>query len=125
MSGDVYSFRRRQQLQSPLATESESTNQVATMLPYLGPEIIAVIQAVLDPASSDSRPCPGHPSHREDKDVDYFVVDLVIRSEASRLEGPRRLTVGCHPDLPVIKPCAAASVSKMTPFDANSSKSVL
>ena len=39
------------------------------MLPYLGPEIIAVIQAALRSASSHSRRHPSFPFVREGKDT--------------------------------------------------------
>jgi hypothetical protein len=45
----------------------ESTNQVTTMLPYLGPEIIAFIQEATRSAPNDSR--PGRRFLRQDENM--------------------------------------------------------
>jgi len=72
------------------------------MLPYVGPEIIAVLQAVCSFAPNDSREChsPDFPKKRRQI---HFVDGLVIQSELLQFEYcrcPRRL----GPLAPMMRP---------------------
>ena len=89
-TGDVYCLRRRNGLGTAQTREfAEITSEVPTVLPYLGPEIIAVMQAACNASPNDSRSGPGlpFPSKIDGRIIPFMVLSRNLSCSDSRIVG--------------------------------------
>jgi hypothetical protein len=78
---------------------AEITSEVPTVLPYLGPEIIAVMQAAGNALPDNSRSGPGlpTPSKIDGRSIPLMVLSRNLRCSDSRIVGGLNICVRWHP----------------------------